>query len=401
MKIVEYRLNSVIGTMHLGEGYVVRKSGYRSGVKDEITKKSYTSEYEIDALMYLKRSNYFTSENRVLNRLQELLHDIVKEYRTHFFQIKFFVYQKNDYILVTRDNEKKTDFREESYIRINLINGSNFDYQDILFSDDIERIREEIISFIEEYILKQKLKSIYLKDEMVNLICMPGTGGHLIHELLGHILEADFVKKKINFLTEEYSIGDRIADERLSVIDDINSINSKLIGLNKIDDEGEDIQKITLVKNGVLNSFLCDSELANFYNLNSRSCARRQSFFDCNLPRMRATYISPSVSKENVSIYQNANRVVLLNNVIAGNVNPIDGSFMLIGNGNFIRNEKVIGKLNKIVISGKIIDTINSIEQIGSDFKSKRISCNKYGQSISVGVGSPTIKFGKIMISGE
>ncbi|HMC61897.1 MAG TPA: metallopeptidase TldD-related protein, partial [Candidatus Solibacter sp.] len=82
----------------------------------------------------------------------------------------------------------------------------------------------------------------------------PGWPGILLHEAVGHGLEADFNRKGVSAFSGR--MGQKVASELCTVIDD-GTISSRRGSLN-VDDEGNSTQRNVLIENGVLRGYLQD-----------------------------------------------------------------------------------------------------------------------------------------------
>ncbi len=82
----------------------------------------------------------------------------------------------------------------------------------------------------------------------------PGWPGVLLHEAVGHGLEADFNRKGTSAFTGR--IGQQVASPLCTVVDD-GTIGSRRGSLN-VDDEGNLTQRNVLIENGILRGYLQD-----------------------------------------------------------------------------------------------------------------------------------------------
>ena len=112
-----------------------------------------------------------------------------------------------------------------------------------------------------------------------------GASGILLHEAIGHGLEADFNRKA----TSIYStmMGQRIAPELVTIVDDGTVEHAR--GALNTDDEGNPTERTTLVEKGILTSYLHDRISARHYGVPSTGSGRRESFRHTVMPRMRCT----------------------------------------------------------------------------------------------------------------
>ena len=90
------------------------------------------------------------------------------------------------------------------------------------------------------------------------MVLAAGSSGILLHEAIGHGMEADFNRKGISIYTDK--LGTRIAPSFVSIVDDGTVPGSR--GSIHIDDEGTPGQRTVLVENGVLRRSSCTTASA-------------------------------------------------------------------------------------------------------------------------------------------
>ena len=112
-----------------------------------------------------------------------------------------------------------------------------------------------------EYFAKESARQAILQLDAreapageMEVVLGPGWPGVLLHEAIGHGLEADFNRKGVSAFSGR--IGQKVASELCTVIDD-GTINSRRGSLN-VDDEGHATQRNVLIENGVLQGYLQD-----------------------------------------------------------------------------------------------------------------------------------------------
>src|SRR5207249_5097145 len=119
-----------------------------------------------------------------------------------------------------------------------------------------------------------------------------GDSGILLHEAVGHGLEADFNRKQ----TSNYSgrVGKPVASSLCTVVDDGTIDNSR--GSINVDDEGNPTGRNVLIADGVLQGYMQDRISAQHFGVGPSGNGRRESFKHVPMPRMTNTYMLPGES---------------------------------------------------------------------------------------------------------
>src|SRR5262249_2264290 len=114
-----------------------------------------------------------------------------------------------------------------------------------------------------------------------------GWPGILLHEAVGHGLEADFNRKG----TSAFSglIGQQVASDLCTVIDE-GSIPNRRGSLN-MDDEGNPTSQTVLIEKGVLRGYLQDKLSARLTGARVTGNGRRENYRHMPMPRMTNTYM--------------------------------------------------------------------------------------------------------------
>jgi len=132
------------------------------------------------------------------------------------------------------------------------------------------------------------------KGGEMEVVLAAGSSGILLHEAIGHGMEADFNRKKVSIFSDK--INKPVAEKIVSIVDD--GTNPSIRGSINIDDENIESQRTFLVRNGILESYLHDRISAKHYKVKPTGNGRRQSFRFAPLPRMRNTFMLPGPHKK-------------------------------------------------------------------------------------------------------
>src|SRR5205814_6755732 len=121
------------------------------------------------------------------------------------------------------------------------------------------------------------------------VVLAPGWSGILLHEAVGHGLEADFIRKGTSLFAGK--LGEKVASDLVTVIDDGTVAGGR--GSLNVDDEGHPGERKVLIEKGVLKGYLYDHLNAKLTGQRSTGSGRRQSFRHAPMPRMTNTYLAP------------------------------------------------------------------------------------------------------------
>ena len=121
----------------------------------------------------------------------------------------------------------------------------------------------------------------------MEVVLGPGWPGILLHEAVGHGLEADFNRKGISAFSGR--IGQRVASELCTVVDD-GTIPGRRGSLN-VDDEGAPTERTVLIENGILRGYLQDRLSASVMKSTPTGNGRRESYEHIPMPRMTNTFM--------------------------------------------------------------------------------------------------------------
>ena len=227
---------------------------------------------------------------------------------------------------------------------------------------------------------------------------MFGVLGILLHEAIGHGLEADFNRKGISIYADK--LNERIACDEVSIVDDGTIHGAR--GALSVDDEGEPTERTVLVENGILKGYIHDSISAKSYGVKPSGNGRRQSFRHPPLPRMRCTYMTPG-DRAPEEIIQSVKRGVYAKSFTNGSVMIGAGDFsFFIKTGYLIEDGKLTQPIKDTNIIGNGPSILADTDLVGSDFKmdASHWVCGKDGQSVPVSLGMPTVRIKSINIGG-
>jgi TldD protein len=266
----------------------------------------------------------------------------------------------------------------------------NYDY----FTDDI--LRDYAEKAVHQALVN--LNAEPAPAGAMTVVLGAGWPGILLHEAIGHGLEADFNRKGSSAFSGR--IGERVAAEGVTVVDD-GTIARRRGSLN-IDDEGNSTQCTTLIENGVLKGYLQDSLNARLMNASVTGNGRRESFAHIPMPRMTNTYMLNGKSSPE-DIISSVKYGLYAVNFGGGQVDITSGKFVFsAAEAYMIENGKISYPVKGATLIGNGPDVLKRVAMIGDDMSLDPGigTCGKEGQSVPVGVGQPTLRIDGLTVGG-
>jgi TldD protein len=227
----------------------------------------------------------------------------------------------------------------------------------------------------------------------------PGVTGILLHEAIGHGMEADFNRKNIS--TYSTMLGKKVAEPFITIVDDATNMN--LAGSINVDDEGIPGKKTVLVENGILTSYIHDRISAKHYGVEPTGNGRRQDFQNYPVPRMRNTYMlgGPATPED---VIRQAGNGIYVENVSNGQVKIGEGDFAFyVSQGRMIENGKLTAPIKDVNIMGNGPKMLANITMAANDLEmyyGGAGQCGKSGQGVPVSFGLPTCLVKSLTVGG-
>ncbi len=231
------------------------------------------------------------------------------------------------------------------------------------------------------------------------VVLAAGSSGILLHEAMGHGMEADFNRKGVSIFSD--MIDKPVAESFVSIVDD--GTIPGLRGSINVDDEGCASQRTLLVEDGILRSYLHDRISARHFRVPPTGNGRRQSFRHIPLPRMRNTFMRPGPHTKDEIIESVSNGIYCVS-FTNGQVNIGAGDYAFyVKNGWLIENGRLTAPLKDVNIIGNGPETLARITMAGDDLKMDEggWTCGKDGQSVPVSLGMPTCLVSSINVGGS
>jgi len=226
----------------------------------------------------------------------------------------------------------------------------------------------------------------------------PGWPGILLHEAVGHGLEADFNRKNLSAFSGR--IGGRVASDLCSVVDD-GTLPGRRGSLN-VDDEGNATARTVLIENGILRRYMQDVLSARLTGSPPTGNGRRESYAFIPMPRMTNTFMLPGESSRE-EIIRSVDRGLYAVDFGGGQVDITNGKFVFSASEAYlIEGGRVTAPVRGATLIGSGPDVLTRVTMVGNDLELDEGlgTCSKDGQAVAVGVGMPTVKVSELTVGG-
>ncbi len=422
------KVNQAYGTISLGVGIRTVKGdqvGY--GFTQELDEKSMLAAAATAATIASANPNQTAGEFVALNTqnyypLTTLLTDVPLESKLPLVQtandkcfalspvvVKVnagFTDQQKRIMIVTSDGTKAEDLQPRNYLYVNVVAEKDGRRERAGWNMGGRRNFTFYTNDVVDIIAKTAVDRVLILFEAVQppagempVVLGPGVTGILLHEAIGHGMEADFNRKKVS--TYSTMIGKQVAEPFVTIIDD-GTIPEMLGSLN-VDDEGTPGQKTVLVDKGILASYMHDKISAHHYGVKPTGNGRRQSYQHYIVPRMRNTYMLGGESSPE-DIISSVSKGIYVKDVSNGQVSIGEGDFAFyVSQGQMIENGKLTAPIKDINIMGNGPKMLLNVTMAANNLQMYQGGggyCGKDGQMVPVGFGLPTVLVKSMTVGG-
>jgi len=223
-----------------------------------------------------------------------------------------------------------------------------------------------------------------------------GFGGVLLHEAVGHGLEADAIQKRASVYAGK--LDEMVAPDFLVAYDDGRKPGEW--GSDGIDDEGTPTQQTTIIENGRLTSYLYDLLRARKDGVASTGNGRRESFRYIPVPRMTNTFFANGNATPEELIEGTESGLYAVS-FGGGQVEPATGDFVFgVSEGYLIENGKVTKPVRGATLIGNGLEALKLIDGVAADLEIATGFCGKAGQRVAAGVGQPHVRIQALTVGG-
>ena len=229
------------------------------------------------------------------------------------------------------------------------------------------------------------------------IVLAPGHSGVLIHEAVGHLLEADFNRKKTSIFWNK--MGKKVGSPLITIYDDPTIPGYR--GSYNVDDEGTVPRKTLLVEKGVIRGLLQDKLSARLMKSPLTGHGRRQDYGHWPIPRMANSYIDRGEDAPE-DILRSVRKGLYVSSLSGGQVEDSGKFTFSVSLGYLIEDGKLTAPVKQATLIGTNIDILKRIDRVGGDlaFGLQTGTCSKEGQDVPVTDGCPTLRIAKMTVGG-
>jgi TldD protein len=272
-------------------------------------------------------------------------------------------------------------------------------YEPVAEARGFELLSEERVEEIASQAAKRAVKLLGARPApsgTMTAVLSSSAGGTMIHEAVGHGLEADLAQEGLSVYSEK--IGQDVASNMITIVDDA-TLESKR-GSFFFDDEGTSGQRTVLVKDGVLQGYMYDRLISMKDGVPSTGNGRRESYRHTPIPRMTNTFIESGGSnpEEIIRSVENGLFVVKMG---GGQVDTVNGNFVFeISEGYLLHKGRLGDMVRGATLIGNGPKVMKEIDMVGTDLGFGIGTCGKDGQGVPVSDAQPTLRIPQIVVGG-
>jgi PmbA protein len=228
-----------------------------------------------------------------------------------------------------------------------------------------------------------KLGGKKVKSQVVPLVVDPQISASLVGWLFG-AASGGSIYRRSSFLVDK--VGQQIGSPLVTILD--NAIMEDGLASRPFDAEGVKSSNVTILENGVLKNYVCDSYAARRLNLKptgnaSRSWQGTPGVGASNLYLKNGT----TDPKEIIKSVKNG---LYVNSFSGFGLNGVTGDFSQGAAGFWIENGEITHPVQEITIAGDVLKVLKDVKAVGNDLTFKLGS-----------TAAPTLLVGEITVGGE
>jgi TldD protein len=309
-----------------------------------------------------------------------------------------------DVLVANSDGTYRTDTRVRLNFALNVVakQGDVLEsgFEAVRGTRGFEMLDDEIVSEAARIAAGRAVRNVGAQPAPAGtytVVLSSEAGGTLIHESVGHGLEADLNLKGLSVYSGR--IGEKVASELITVVDDGRDPGQR--GTAAMDDEGTPTHRTVLIEKGVLKTYLSDRKHAEELGIERSGNARRESFRYLPICRMTNTMIERGESDPD-EILRSVRDGIFVKKMGGGQVDVVSGNFAFeITECYRITEGKLAEPLRGATLVGQGPKLMSEIDMVGWDLGYSTGTCGKDGQGAPVADAQPTLRIPSVVVGGK
>ncbi len=253
-------------------------------------------------------------------------------------------------------------------------------------------------NLLEESIKRTKnvLEAKTVRSGNYPTILTPVPSWYLVHESLGHAVEADTVLSGRSIFSG--LLGHKIASQLVTIVDD-PSVPS--LGAYAYDDDGVKAAGSVIVEDGMLSDYLHNRETAGALSTMSTGNSRAEGFGNFPLVRMSNFFVEPGdmTIEELLDVEK---RGIYIVNAGGGTADSFSGTFRLPVNLAYeVKNGEITTPIRNFTVIGNMLSFLGRVNGVGNRVVQTTGTCGKEGQIALQGALSPALRASQLTIVSD
>ena len=222
-----------------------------------------------------------------------------------------------------------------------------------------------------------------IKSQAVPVVLDPAVASNLVGQIFG-AASGGSIYRRSSYLVDK--VGQQVISPNITIIDDATMVDGN--SSRPFDAEGVKSAPLTLVENGVLKTYICDSYPARRLKTQVTGSASR-SYQSAPFVSASNLYLKPG--KDNPKdIIKSVKNGLYLTEMFGFGMNGVTGDFSQGASGYWIENGELTYPVQEITIAGNVLKAMKNVQAIGNDLSFKLGS-----------TASPTLLISELTVGGE
>jgi TldD protein len=243
---------------------------------------------------------------------------------------------------------------------------------------------------------RNMLRARTIKSGRYPVILKPPAAWYLVHESLGHAVEADSVLSGKSVFSG--LLGNKVASQLVTVVDDPSV---PALGSYAFDDDGVKASGSIIVEDGLLSDYLHNRETAGALRTMSTGNSRAEGFGSFPLVRMSNFFVEPGDlrTEELLDIKKKGIYIV---NASGGTADPFSGAFRLhVPLAYIVRKGEIEAAIRNFTVIGNMLSFLGRVNGVGNTMEQTAGICGKEGQIALQGALSPPLRVSELNIVSD